>query len=247
MVFQQLQEANRPRFVIDQILSSIRDGSLSPGERLPSEAKLAELTGVGRTSVREALTALRLMGVIETRVGDGSYVRDGEASGDGGNGAISAEITDGIAKAILASEEALQLQEARAVFETGLVRLAVFRWSSKQGKRFAKLLDEMADCARDERYEDYIRLHRDFHLKLSEATENPILVQTERSFLEFMDHEGWQDMERQFLLPNRADILRDSLREHRVIVQAIEAGDAVAAGDAMHEHFSRHEGGANGE
>lgn len=178
------------------------------------------------------------MGVIETRVGAGSYV---VATLDGGNGVISAEITNEIAAAISKSEEALQLQEARAVFETGLVRLAVFRWSPKQGERFGKLLDEMAGCASDERYEDYIRLHRDFHLQLAEATENPILVKTERSFLEFMDHEGWQDMERQFLLPNRADILRDSLNEHRVILQAIEDGDAQAAGDAMHDHFSRHD------
>jgi len=55
-----LAETKKPRFVVDQILSSIGDGSLKAGERLPSEAKLAELTGVGRTSVREALAALQL-------------------------------------------------------------------------------------------------------------------------------------------------------------------------------------------
>jgi len=69
MALERLPDINRPRHVIEGILSSIHDGSLKAGERMPSEAKLAELTGVGRTSVREALAALRLMGVVETHRG----------------------------------------------------------------------------------------------------------------------------------------------------------------------------------
>jgi len=237
MPIERLIETKRPRFVIDQILSSIRDGSLSPGERLPSEAKLAELTGVGRTSVREALAALRLMGVVETRVGDGSYVRE----------SAGAEIAaNGIAQAIEKSEEAQQLQEARAVFECGLVRLVVVRWSPEKAEGFRDLLIDMSDAADRQCYDDYIRLHRDFHLKLAQATDNTILERTERSFLEFMDHEGWQDMERQSLLPDRVEYLQTSLAEHRSIIEAVNAGDAVEASERIHLHFARHEGEANG-
>ena len=232
MPIERLVETKRPRFVIDQILSSIHDGSLAAGERLPSEAKLAELTGVGRTSVREALAALRLMGVIETRVGDGSYVRDS---------ADHALVSNGIAQAIEKSEEALQLQEARAVFECGLVRLAVARWSPEKAESFEDLLSRMSSCVDRECYEDYIRLHRDFHLMLARATDNAIVEGTERSFLEYMDHEGWQDMERQFYLPNRAEYLRESVDLHRGIVDAVSAGDVVEAGNRMHEHFQRYE------
>ncbi len=236
MPIERLVETKRPRFVIDQILSSIHDGSLAAGERLPSEAKLAELTGVGRTSVREALAALRLMGVIETRVGAGSYV---SAALDGG--AMSLDIANEIAKAISASEEAHQLQEARAVFECGLVRLAVARWSPEKAESFEDLLSRMSSCVDRECYEDYIRLHRDFHLMLARATDNAIVEGTERSFLEYMDHEGWQDMERQFYLPNRAEYLRESVDLHRGIVDAVSAGDVVEAGNRMHEHFQRYE------
>ncbi len=235
MPIERLVETNRPRFVIDQILSSIQDGSLCAGERLPSEAKLAELTGVGRTSVREALAALRLMGVVETRVGDGSYIRE----------SVSSEIvSNGISQAIEQSEEALQLQEARAVFECGLVRLATARWSPEKAERFDDLLSKMSDAADRECYEDYVRFHRDFHLMLAQVTDNAIVERTERSFLEFMDHEGWRDMERQFLLPDRGDFLRESLSEHRAIIAAISDRDVVEAADKMHEHFIRHEEGA---
>jgi GntR family transcriptional repressor for pyruvate dehydrogenase complex len=228
MPIERLIETKRPRFVIDQILSSIQDGSLKAGERLPSEAKLAELTGVGRTSVREALAALRLMGVVETRVGDGSYVRE----------SAGVEIAaNGIAQAIEKSEEAQQLQEARAVFECGLVRLAVLRWSPEKQERFEGLLSDMSDAAERECYDDYIRLHRDFHLKLAQATDNAILERTEGSFLEFMDHEGWQDMERQSLLPDCGDYLQESLMAHRLVIDAIAGGDPVAAAEQMEKHF----------
>jgi len=231
MPIERLMDTNRPRYVVEQILSSVRDGSLAAGERLPSEAKLAELTGVGRTSVREALAALRLMGVVETRVGDGSYVCETANAGI---------VSNGIADAISASTEAAQLQEARAVFECGLVRLAAARWSPEKGERFESLLSEMSDAADRECYEDYIRLHRDFHLMLAQATDNAIVEKTEQRFLEFMDHEGWKDMERQLLLPNRGDLLRCSLHEHREIISAIDAGEVAEAGDKMHDHFNRH-------
>ncbi len=230
MPIERLVETKKPRFVVEQILSSIQDGSLKAGERLPSEAKLAELTGVGRTSVREALAALRLMGVIETHVGDGSYVRES---------ADHALVSNGIAQAIEKSEEALQLQEARAVFECGLVRLAVARWSTEKAESFEDLLSRMSSCAENECYEDYIRLHRDFHLMLAQATDNAIVEGTERSFLEYMDHEGWQDMERQFYLPNRAEYLRESVTAHRLVVEAIASGDVVAAMERMENHFPR--------
>ena len=240
MPFQKLADVNRPRHVVDEILSSIQDGSLTAGERLPSEAKLAELTGVGRTSVREALAALRLMGVIETRVGAGSFV---SAALDGS--AMSSDIAEEIAEAISASEEAHQLQEARAVFECGLVRLAAARWSPQKAESFDDLLSEMSSCADRECYEDYIRLHRDFHLMLARATDNAIVEGTERSFLETMDHEGWQDMERQFYLPNRAEYLRESVDLHRGIVDALASGDGALASQRVHDHFRRYEEGGN--
>ena len=235
MAFQKLAEVNRPRHVVEAVLSSIRDGSLKPGECLPSEAKLAELTGVGRTSVREALAALRLMGVVETRVGDGSYVRT--AAFDGGR--VPEDAAREIAKAISESQEALQLQEARAAFECGIVRLVAERWTTATAREFDRLLAKMDKAAKSEGYEDYIRLHRDFHLLLAQATENAIIERTERSFLEFMDHEGWRDMERQFLLPNRAENLKASVDEHREIIEALKAGEGAHAVDLAHEHYRR--------
>ncbi len=241
MAFEQLQDTQKPRYVIDQILSSIQDGTLKAGERMPSEAKLAELTGVGRTSVREALAALRLMGVVETRVGAGSFVA---ASVHGG---ANGDTANAIAEAIAASTEAVHLQEARAVFESGMVRLAAARWSPEKAEHFEQLLSSMENSAVSEGYADYIRLHRDFHLALAQATDNAIVEATERSFLEYMDHEGWKDMERQSYLPNRRDYLRESAQEHRAIFEAIQASDGALASELVHKHYVRHENGNSEE
>jgi len=230
--FLKLPDMNRPRHVVEGILSSIQDGSLKPGERLPSEAKLAELTGVGRTSVREALAALRLMDVIETRVGDGSYIRET---------ADRAIVSNGIAQAIEQSGEALQLQEARAVFESGMVRLVSSRWTPAWEERFRVLLDEMHRTTSNEQYNEFIRFHREFHLALAEATENAILVSTAKLFLEYMDHEGWQLMERQFYLPNRVELLAESVNLHRGIVAALASGDGALAAQRMLDHFEHYE------
>jgi len=241
MTIEKLADTNKPRFVADQILSSIQDGSLKAGERMPSEAKLAELTGVGRTSVREALAALRLMGVVETRVGDGSYVATPIAGSK-----VHSDVAGEIAKAISLSAEAVQLQEARAVFEAGMVRLAAARWSPEKAKAFEQLLSSMENSAVSERYEDYIQFHRDFHLLLAQTTDNVVVESTARSFLEYMDHEGWKDMERQSYLPNRREYLTGSANEHRSIIDAIRDGDGGRASELTHAHFARHEVGGNG-
>lgn len=232
MAFRALEDVRRPKHVVDQVLASIHSGSLRPGDRLPSESKLAELTGVGRTSVREALTALRLMGIVETRVGDGTYVR-ADARGS--------DRTERMAETIALSTEAFQLQEARAAFETGIVRYAADRWTEGKSERAARLLDRMSAASADGSYDDYVRLHRALHLEIARATDNDLIVRTEERFLEFMDHEGWRDLERQFYLPDRGEALRASVEEHRAIVAAISAGDGPGASARMHEHFVRHD------
>jgi GntR family transcriptional regulator, transcriptional repressor for pyruvate dehydrogenase complex len=232
MAIERLVETTKPRFVVERILSSLADGSLSSGDRLPSESKLAALAGVGRTSVREALTALRLMGVVETRVGAGSYV----STAPEGRGSPSE-----IAHAVSLSEEAVQLQEARAVFETGMVRLAAIHWTPEMAPRFTDLLERMSSAADDVRYDEYIALHRGFHLCLAETTRNAVVVRTEQSFLASMDHAGWKDMERQAYLPNRRAYLSRSVVEHQAIFDAVRAGDGAQASELVHNHYARHE------
>src|SRR5438309_4641619 len=62
--------------IVEQIIDLISRGILRPGERMPSEKQLCLQFGVGRTSVREALRSLSAMGVLETRMGEGTFVAE---------------------------------------------------------------------------------------------------------------------------------------------------------------------------
>src|SRR6516162_9215081 len=68
------------QIVLDQLLAEIREGSLKPGDRLPTESELTRMFEVGRSSIREALRGLITLGLIETKPGRGAIVRHGAES-----------------------------------------------------------------------------------------------------------------------------------------------------------------------
>jgi GntR family transcriptional repressor for pyruvate dehydrogenase complex len=78
MTFDRLEVKNRSTQVAEVILQALRDGRYKPGDRLPSEREMAHQLGVSRPSVREAVAALQMVGVLRSRAGDGTYV--GQAS-----------------------------------------------------------------------------------------------------------------------------------------------------------------------
>ncbi len=102
--------------IADQILKMIKSGQYDAGSKLPPERTLAEQMGVGRPSVREAISALQIVGILESRPGDGSYVA--EPSG----------FDDLMARALNMLEDSdspLEVLEARKALEIGIVYLAI--------------------------------------------------------------------------------------------------------------------------
>src|SRR5215207_1060437 len=106
-----LIEPQRYERIADRLVADIRAGRLAPGERLPSERDLARQLEVGRASVREAIAALQVAGMIETRPGAGSFVAAGAAE-------RSRETHDSSPSDLL---------EARALLEPTVARLAAQR------------------------------------------------------------------------------------------------------------------------
>lgn len=230
-MFEKISETRKPIYVVEQVLKSLKTGDLKPGDRLPTESKLGELTGVGRTSVREALAALRLMGVVETKIGNGTYVR---AIPD--LDAIKSEINETIKK----SEEVFQLQEARAAFECGIIRLAAERFDNKDIDAFKKTLDKMRQTAKASQYEDFVKHHKAFHLLIAKSTKNAVIEETVLSFLTIMEQEGWRDLERQYYLPGTHEFLKESVEIHSAIFEALRQQEEVLATQLMQKHFVRY-------
>ena len=157
--------------IADQIRGMVAAGRLRPGDRLPPERELAATFRVSRNTLREALRALELAGMIESRKGatGGAFVRSGNPQVVVGGmrdlyhlGAITPE----------------HLTEARIWFSDMVVRVVCERATEADFDALQANIDAMAraDAAGD--FDERQRLNREFHLILARATRNPIVAIT---------------------------------------------------------------------
>ncbi|QBE64512.1 FadR/GntR family transcriptional regulator [Pseudoduganella lutea] len=214
------QENHEPRLyrvVADRIAQLIREEGIEPGARLPSERDLATRLAVSRASLREALIALELGGVIEVRGGSGVYVCEVEPENtvpEAGPGpfevlsarrlieaevaAIAARVaTDNAIDAILKAVEEMEAHHAN------------------------KTTNEMAD--------------RNFHLAIARATGNGALVGT-MDYLWNQRGRLWHKLKEHF---QTEELRQETLKDHRRIFEAIAAHDPAAARRAMRSHLER--------
>jgi DNA-binding FadR family transcriptional regulator len=201
--------------IAERLADDIRSGVLAPGQRLPSERDLARTLEVSRASVREALASLALQGVVETRHGAGTFVVGLPPSEPPHDASPSAVL------------------EARSALEPAVARLAAAR-----GQR-----DEVAEkllVAMDAEPVDIATWNasdRLFHRQLAAMTGNPVLLAFADHVAALMDQPLWQRLRDDSIAqPGRTRI---HVAEHRMIYEAIVAGDAEAAAFYSVQHINR--------
>ncbi len=211
--------------IVDQIKNLIEQGELQAGDRLPSERELAAQFGVGRPAVREALSALEMMGLIEIQPGQGAYIRGSSKQMD--IAPLEAELGDQISP--------LDLLEARRIVEPHIVELTAARATVEDIER----LGAMANEAREQYNESgkfSMEADREFHIAIGEATQNPVLAGVSRFLCGMMSQTLWRAMtEKNLLLAGRGSRY---VREHCRIVRAIQGRDGYAARHEMFGHLS---------
>jgi GntR family transcriptional repressor for pyruvate dehydrogenase complex len=214
-----ISRSTLPEEITRRIVDAIRSGEFKPGNRLPPERELAQALGVSRTSVREALKYLTLMGLLEVRLGDGTYLR--EDSHD----AIANALDLGL---LLRQGSAQHLIEARTFIEAKLAELAAERGSLADLNEIDAAFERMVANVSD--LERFLEADVRFHLIVGHAAGNPVLervLQTIRGFLRV-----WIEK----TLDGRREAER-VLAEHRAIRDAITARDPDAARAAMEAHL----------
>jgi DNA-binding FadR family transcriptional regulator len=182
---------------------------------LPSERELARRLGVGRASVREAIAALQVAGMIDTRPGSGSFVAAGAAE-------RSTETRDSSPSDLL---------ETRALLEPAVARLAAERGGADA--EIEALLAAMEDATGDV----WNDCDRRFHQRIAALTGNPVLLDLADHIAAVMDEPLWQRLrDDSIAVPGRTTI---HLAEHRMIYEAIAEGDADAAELYAAQHIRR--------
>lgn len=216
-LFRPVRAGNAFEETVERLLQSIRLGVVGAGERLPSERELAERLGVSRVTLREAIRALADAGYVESRRGryGGTFVTQSlPEPGEGDPGTVDAA----------AFEDALCL---RHVLETGAAEAAAARTLSPADRRhLTATLGETATADLAE----YRRRDSRLHLAIAEVTASGSLTTAVADARMRVN-----------LLLDRIPLLEPNLEhsnaQHAAIVDAILAGEPVAARHAMAEHI----------
>lgn len=224
MEYQRLTHLKIYEVVAEQIKKQIIEGKILPGTKLPSTRELSESYGVGRSTVREALSALKAMGLVEIRQGEGSYVRRLNA------GDIAMPELETL---LLGRETVIELLEARQALEVANAALAASKRTEEDLQAFERILGEMEHHLGEEAQgEKYDLL---FHMTLAKATHNPIMVrllETISGQVELAIRET-----RRLQLYSQTPASRRLWLEHKQIYEAVRSGDAELAQNKMKLHL----------
>lgn len=210
--------------VAETIYEMIRSGQLHPGDKLESVQKLAENFNVGRSAIREALTALKAMGLIEIKQGEGTYIREFET------GQIAFPLSSAI---LMNKEDIAHLLEVRKILELGTVYAAAKKRTASQLKAMESALEYMKLANGNEELEEKADLA--FHLAIAEGSQNPLLT-TLMSHVSGLMDETMKETRRLWLYSKQASTFR-LYEEHVSIYKAIKEQDTELASSLMLEHI----------
>ena len=205
--------------VAGSISADITSGRYATGHRLPSERDLAEEFGVSRPTVREAMIALEIRGLVEARHGSGIYVTRKAADGPDPDLDIGA----------------FELTEARRLFEGEAAALAATIITEEELAELEEVLGQMVD---ENAFTAFTgeQADRRFHLSIAKATRNAAIVMTVETLwdLRYRSPLCVAMLERA-----RKVGVRPLIDDHRVILTALRSREPQAAREAMRDHLSR--------
>ncbi len=218
----------RPKKISEEIVSQIKHlittGDLKPGDRIPSERELAQMLGVSRPSVREAIMVLDAMGLLAARQGGGTYVRSLTA------GALN----DPLSTMVEENPAMLHaLVEVRMGLETWSAYLAAKRATPVEVERMRELLATMKAQATRGGWD--AEVDSQFHYAITAATHNTLQMHVLNT-IHSLFHKTIQVALTEFY--RKEGMVELLLEQHRAIYQAIAAGQPEQARQAMQDHLS---------
>ena len=202
-----------------KMVSQLIRGTWGQGERIPAERELCQKLGVGRASLREALKALEIMGMIETRLGDGTYVCK-----------RSDFFSRPLLWAIASSSEAdaRELIEARTLIEVELAGLAAEHATAEDLKELSTHLDQMQKTRSNPKA--FVQADVNFHLAIGHAASNSVLMNALHLI---------RNLLQQWILSAAAikGVPEKACAQHKRVLLAIKNQDGVAARKEMRKHL----------
>jgi DNA-binding FadR family transcriptional regulator len=209
------------RQIAAQLSALIASGEFAVGQRLPSERELAAQLGVSRPSLREALIALELEGLVEVRVGAGIWVT--AASGRDPETPVQQE-----------GEGPFELLRARWLIEGEIAAMAAREAGDAELAIIRATLTEMERL--EKKHQDFSAYDREFHVGIAASTRNGVIQAVVEDLWDRGRGAMWRLMEQHFQTPA---LQAASVSDHRAILEALVAHDPREARNAMRAHLKR--------
>jgi GntR family transcriptional repressor for pyruvate dehydrogenase complex len=226
MKYRQIKQTKIYEEVADAVHDKIKSGELKPGDKLDSVQQLAENFCVSRSAVREALTALKAMGLIEMKQGEGTYIREFEPT------LISSPLTSAI---LMNEDDVRNLVEVRKILEDGIVVAAAKKRSETDLEAMLQALQDMENANGNEELGE--KADFQFHFALASATRNPLLVSLINNVSGLMV--ATMRETRRLLLYKDQSTIENLYEDHLAIYRAILSQDEEKARLAMMFHLER--------
>lgn len=208
--------------VVDAIREMIREKAMKPGDKLPSENELTKELQVSRSSVREAVRILEVTGVLAVQQGKGIFITD----------PLQREF-DGVHSWYEDNEESLcEHFEIRILIEPHACELAARKADTKIKRKLHLAYEKFLLAYEENNMQQMIKSDSELHHLIAKATRNRTLTIIMETMAKVLT-EGWITS---LHTPGR---IESTLREHKLIIDAIDAGDAEKARDAMKLHLEK--------
>jgi GntR family transcriptional repressor for pyruvate dehydrogenase complex len=206
--------------IAQALVQYIADNNLQGGDRLPSERELVEMTGASRLPLREALSVLKGLGIVEARHGKGIFVKQLDPATVFGMLSPLLKVQTGI--------DVRHLFEVRLQLEVGIAALAAEHRAEQNLRALESELLSMQAALR--KRSEFVSHDKAFHQELARATGNPVFCVFMASLTDLLAelHERYRD---------NVELRRAALREHEQILDAVHRGDQRAAGEAVRQHL----------
>lgn len=228
-IYQKLETRKRSTLVAEQLLTAINSGEYGVGQKLPSEPDLATAMGVSRASVREAISALRVVGILESRPGLGTFV-------------LMIPRAQSLEEATLielleSTDSPFEVLECRAILDVGAVALAAIRRTDEDLETISAAISKSQVGLKEHDHELMLKANQDFHVGIIKAAKNPLVARIYEALLAG-DQRIWKDLVSETFEWSSARPLHEgSSAIHVSILTAIRDRDVESAVEAMQTHY----------
>ncbi|MEA3424028.1 MAG: FadR/GntR family transcriptional regulator [Bacillota bacterium] len=219
-----LNKTNIYEEVIHEIIKLIKDKSWESGEKIPGEIALAEAFNVSRNSVREALKALELSGIITAKAGKGTFLTENVF-----NNIRRMELT----WALRDADSLDELVQTRLIIEPELAALAAQNANSEDIREMNETIEHTIEITYNDKYT--IEEGMKFHLRMIKASKNEILTKFMNSIVDELC------VHRLLRVKRYTDkkVIIEEMKEHQLIVKLIEEGEVEKVREIVRNHVLR--------